>query len=287
MLRPLSLIDDVLGRQANDLHDTRELIALILAWKHRVAHDQLADYAAQAPHVNGHAVLGAQDDLGRSVVSRLNVGINALVLVATGAKVNDLDAAAARLLQEYILGLEIAVNDLISVQKLQTLQNMIDKLLDERQREAGELVLAYELVQVHGQEFERDADVTAEGERVDHVYDVVGVVVVLALEVLQDAYLLVRLPQDLLLVAHELQGHVLAELVVVALEHLAEGALAERAQDLVAIGDVVVNDGPVGALLVVVAAVERARHRAAYLLGVLAHEVDLVVAENLGLLVRC
>ena len=118
------------------------------------------------------------------------------------------------------------------------------------------------------------------------MYDVVRVLLVHAAQVLQYADLLLRLAMEALLVAHDLERHVLAELVVVALEHLAEAALAKYFEHLEAVEDVIVLDGLVAAALVVVAVVVGAADHAADLLGILPDEVDLRVVEDLVLLER-
>lgn len=51
---------------------------------------ELGEDATEAPHVNGHAILGPEDDFGRSVEPTLNVGVDALVLVTGRAEVNNL-----------------------------------------------------------------------------------------------------------------------------------------------------------------------------------------------------
>ncbi len=144
------------------------------------------------------------------------------MLVAARAEVDDLDAAAALLLEQNILRFQVAVDDLHLGQGLQALQYRVGELADELQREAGELVLLDELVEIHAQELERDAYVIAEGEGLDHVYDVQGVLLVLLAQVVQDADLFLGLAVEALLVAHDLERYVLACLVVVDLEHLAE-----------------------------------------------------------------
>ena len=110
--RSLGGVHDLGRRHAAQLDDAGELVGLVLARKERIAGEQLGYDAAETPHVDGHAVLGAEYDLGRSIEARLYVGVDALMLVAAGAVVDDLDAAAALLLEQYVLGLEVAVDDL-------------------------------------------------------------------------------------------------------------------------------------------------------------------------------
>jgi len=54
---------------------------------------QLGQNAAQRPNVDRHPILAPQNHLRRAVEARLDVGIDALVLVARAAKVDHLDPA--------------------------------------------------------------------------------------------------------------------------------------------------------------------------------------------------
>ena len=147
-------VDEVLVRDAHDLHDARELLLLVLAGEDRVARVHLGEDAAERPdlrameerehsvsdgagepepsvsrkgtHVDGHRVVAAEDDLGRAVEARLDVGVDCegvratgsarlerqggkgerralLVLEAAAAEVDDLDAALGRVLEEDVL----------------------------------------------------------------------------------------------------------------------------------------------------------------------------------------
>lgn len=138
-----------------------------------------------------------------------------------------LDAAAALLLEQDVLRLEVTVDDAVPVQGLQALQDGVCKLADQWQAEALELVALDQLVQVHAEQLEGHADVVAEGEVLQHVHYVHGAIAVLLAQVLQNADLLLRLPVEALLVAHHLQRQVLLQLVVVHLGHLAETAFAD------------------------------------------------------------
>lgn len=139
-----------------------------------------------------------------------------------------LDAAAALLLEQDVLWLEVTVNDSVPVQGLQALQDGVCKFSDQRQAEALELVALDELVQVHAQQLKGHADVVAEGEVFQHVHDVHGAVAVLLAQVLQDANLLLCLPVETFLVAHHFQGQVLLQLVVVHLSHLAKTTFTDN-----------------------------------------------------------
>ena len=103
----------------------------------------------------------------------------------------------------------------------------MSKLSHQLEAKSLEFVLLDKFVQIHAEQFEGDADVAPEGEVFEHVDDVHRVVLVLFLEVLEDADLLLRLPVEPLLVPHHLQCHVLVTPVVVRLHYL-ECTIAER-----------------------------------------------------------
>lgn len=119
------------------------------------------------------------------------------------------------------------MDDPVSVQRLQTLQDGVRKLPDQRQAEALKLVALDELIQVHAEQLKGHADVVAEGKVLQHVHHVHGAVAVLLAQVLQDADLLLRLPVEALLVAHHFESQVLLQLVVVDFSHLSKATLTD------------------------------------------------------------
>jgi hypothetical protein len=121
----------------------------------------------------------------------------------------------------------------------------------------------------------------AKDKVVKHVDDVVGVVLVLLAQVFQDPDLLLGLPVEPFLVAHHLEGDVKVTLVVVGLDDLTEAALPDDFEHFVAVGQVVVSDVRVRALVVVVATVVGAANEAGPLFGIGPNEVDLGVVEDL------
>ena len=61
-----------------------------------------------------------------------------------------LDSGSSLLLEKHILRLHITVNDLVAVESVEALQKAVGELADQLQREALELVLLYQLVQIDG-----------------------------------------------------------------------------------------------------------------------------------------
>lgn len=90
VLCPFGLLQNLLWRHAQQLHDAGQLVALVLSGEQGVAGQQLGQYAAEAPHIDRKAVTRAKDHLWSSVETRLDVGVHPLVFEAAGAKVNHL-----------------------------------------------------------------------------------------------------------------------------------------------------------------------------------------------------
>lgn len=82
VLGPLGPVQQVLRRHVQRFDDQGQLIRFVLAREQDVPGQQFHEDAAQTPHVNGHAVLGAQYHFGRPVESRLNIRVYSLVLEA-------------------------------------------------------------------------------------------------------------------------------------------------------------------------------------------------------------
>ena len=69
----------------------RQLVELVLAGKDGHPGVQLGEDAREAPHVDGHAVRKAKDDLRAAVEPGLDVLVHGSVLEARAAKVDELD----------------------------------------------------------------------------------------------------------------------------------------------------------------------------------------------------
>ena len=84
-------------RDALDLHDALHLFFLVLAGKDWETDEELVEDAAERPHVDSWSVTDTHHDLGRAVEPRLNVGVELILLISTGAKVNNFNAALVAL----------------------------------------------------------------------------------------------------------------------------------------------------------------------------------------------
>jgi len=87
-----------------------------------------------------------------------------------------LDSTASRRLQQHVFGLHVAVYDVMIIQKYQTLQHGVRELAHQTNTEPLEPVLLDQLVEVHGQQLERNTDVISEREMFEHMHNVGRVV---------------------------------------------------------------------------------------------------------------
>lgn len=86
------ILEDSERWNSKNLHDEVQLFHFTLAWEDWDASVELDEDAAETPHVNSCRVRDPNDDLWRSVESRLNVGVDPLVREARRAEVDDLDS---------------------------------------------------------------------------------------------------------------------------------------------------------------------------------------------------
>lgn len=79
-------------RDAEHLHETRDLLDLVLAGEDGHARLQLGHDAAERPHVDREALRQPQDHLRRALEPRLDLRLHPLLHEARGPLVNHLDA---------------------------------------------------------------------------------------------------------------------------------------------------------------------------------------------------
>lgn len=107
----------VVGRGANGLANHLDLVELVVPREEGGAHDELGEDGADGPDVDGARVVpGAEEELGRAVPARDDVGGHVLVRVgeaARQAKVGELDVAVGG--DEQVVGLDVAVQDEVLV----------------------------------------------------------------------------------------------------------------------------------------------------------------------------
>merc|ERR1719491_2758369 len=89
----------------------------VLVVKRRVPGQHLVDEDAQCPPIDALAVAFALDDLGREVLGRAAEGPRPVLYLLGEAKIGDLEVAGE--VEQQVLGLEIAVDNAVVVQRLQ------------------------------------------------------------------------------------------------------------------------------------------------------------------------
>jgi hypothetical protein len=279
-------LEHVLLGNAYHLHDARHLVVLRVTREYGISNIQLCHDAAKGPHINGTVVRNPQHDLWCSVKSRLNVSVDALIKEGGAAEVDDFDARLVGFLEQDVLRLEVAVNDLEHLEVLEGVQELNCEPPYQVVIESIEVVDFEELEEVHAHEFKADAEMLAEDHvvvQVDHIHDVLGVVL---FQILQNLELNPCLVVVLLLVLDHLHGHFAASFVVNALEGRSKTALAQEGLDLIPVANVVIVDYLVVTLVIVIPIVVFYLGTAVHLLSCLGpHKPDLLVLQNLLLLI--
>ncbi len=171
-------LDHPVWRVAEHLDDARDLVVLGRTGEERQAEEKLDDDAAQRPHVYRRRVRQAKQDFGRAVESRLDVRVYRLPFVAGRSKINNFDDWTLEILEEDILGLQIAVDQPRLVQQSEAVEKLLREDSDQRGAEATELVLLDQLVQIDTQQLEHQAQVLPMDEGVLEPQQVVVVVLV-------------------------------------------------------------------------------------------------------------
>ena len=172
------------------------------------------------------------------------------------------------------------------MKNFQTLQDGVSEFPHQRQTESLELVFLDKFVQIHGEEFEGNTNVVPEGKCLDHMHDIVHIVLVLLTQVLQDSDLFLGLTMKTFLVTDHFERDVGVRLVIVRLHDLSEAALADNFQHLVSVGDMIVRHVDVLSGIVVISAVLGTSDHALPLFRAGSQEVNLRVVEDLVVLVR-
>ena len=123
-MRSGSLLNHGMGRQTQDLHKHLHLFRLALPGEDRIAEIEFADDAAERPDIDGGSVHDAHDDFRCAIVPTLNIGIELFPLEAARSRIDDLNPSFIFLFQQYILGFQIAMNNLMPIQEIQPLQHL-------------------------------------------------------------------------------------------------------------------------------------------------------------------
>lgn len=86
------------------------MLLFVLSREERISGVELGKDASQGPHVDGHVVRHAQNDLGGAVEAGLDIGVHFLILKTTASKINNLDAGLSWMLKQNVLMCENTVN---------------------------------------------------------------------------------------------------------------------------------------------------------------------------------
>ena len=105
----------MLGRHTDNIDNELQLFSFIRTGEQREACIEFNHDASKTPHINGHCVWNAKDDLRSSIESGLDIGIDFFIQETSRPKVNDFDSRSVVRFQKDILRFEIAMDNLVIV----------------------------------------------------------------------------------------------------------------------------------------------------------------------------
>ena len=118
LLPPLTILEHIRTRYPAYFHHHSKLLHLVFTREKRKANAEFRHDTSKAPHIDGTSIWNTQDDLRCSVKSRLNVGVNSLILETGAAEIYDFYAWLCRILEQNVFRLQIAMYHLVFLQIL-------------------------------------------------------------------------------------------------------------------------------------------------------------------------
>ena len=168
-------------------HDALHLFFLIFACKDRESNKEFVKNAPKRPHVNCRCVSNTHHDLGCSIETTLNIGVELLVLICSTAEINYLDSTLVTLSQENIFWFHIAMNYVKIFHVVKRHQNLDGKSANKTFWNSLEVVHLYEFVEIHGEHLKAEDQMLSEDESFDYSDDVFLIVRVSCLEFFENA----------------------------------------------------------------------------------------------------
>lgn len=140
------------------------MLFLVLAREEGVPDVEFVQDAAEGPHVDSGVIRDPENNFWCTVESRLDVGVNFLIFETATSKVDDFNAGLINLPQQDVLRFQVTVHNIVLAHVVQGNEYLDSESLDQRQREAFEIVHLDEIVEVDTEQFERDDQMLAEDE---------------------------------------------------------------------------------------------------------------------------
>jgi hypothetical protein len=128
------------------------LIKLIRSREQRLPRMHFDQNTAQTPHIDRNAVGQSEHNLRTPIKSTLNVRIHPSTGIARASKVNDFDPASFGVSKEYVLGLQIAMDDVDvrSGEVGQCLEYLFGEFANEVEGDSGKVRVFQEFVEIEG-----------------------------------------------------------------------------------------------------------------------------------------
>lgn len=169
---PFTSVQKVFRRFSQGLLQHLDLFFFASCWKQRGPCEDLIRQASRAPNIDFLIIRLDKDNLRRPVVTGLDVRELLLIDETGRPEVNQLDPAFSFFLENDIFWLDVAVHDLVVMQKQQRLKHLNHDLPCDVKRKSLELLVLNKRINVEIQKFGYNADVVPKLKIALYFYDV-------------------------------------------------------------------------------------------------------------------
>lgn len=234
--------------QANRLADEQHVLNVFICWKKRLSELEFCQNAAETPHINGKRIRASEDDFRRPVKSRLKVLINLFSLHTASPEIYQFYARLAPLLHHNIFRLDIAVNDLLLLQKAQRVQQLHSEYPNSILSQTTVIVGCDEFIQIPFQQLKGYAlnnniayNMLPKHREILYLDNPTQVLFISFSNLSQNGDFHQSLLHNLLAPLDNLQRLHFLCLMIVHLDHFSKGSTIDGLNDLIAIRNMIPN----------------------------------------------
>mmetsp|Transcript_5227 Transcript_5227/g.9010 ORF Transcript_5227/g.9010 Transcript_5227/m.9010 type:complete len:258 (-) Transcript_5227:402-1175(-) len=221
-------LKEVTGRQTENIYDLPQLVGRIFSFEQGPTSVEFHEDTSKAPNVHRSGISKAEQDLGRAVVTTLDVRTR-IVPNATGAtKVCHFDNTVLQIADEEVLWLQIAVNYVILMKKDQGLQDLISEATDHVKRKTAKATVDQKMIQIPElHHLEDKANVLARilrlvNQMIFQPDNVIASSGVKTIQSLQKLKLVLCIPRTPNLILDDLQSYITTSTAIIGFVNLSE-----------------------------------------------------------------
>ena len=229
VLNEAAFLHHILREWSNNSDNSAQETLNRLVLEQHIAGEKLSQDTSKRPNINLVVILAAQDNLWRSVTSRLHIGAQVVMNEAARSEINHLDLRSRVTLNQDILWLQVTMDQLEVVDVRKCSQNLLGDDLQAGNREVGFLfgftVVLAVFIQIVAQQLCHDEQMLLVVEEVNQPEQVLPIeILAVSVNVPQKLDFINGLVEVVLVVLNDLHAHHLLGVDVVALDCLTESS---------------------------------------------------------------